>query len=206
MLKPDLIVFDCDGVLVDSEDLQAQVFAETLAAHGLAFTSDYCRAHFRGLSLADCYRLLEAASGRALPAAFAADLADATLRAFTHRLRPVEGARQVLTALGIAGVPYAVASNGSVAKMRHSLGCAGLLELVRGRLFSAAGMAPKPAPDVFLLAARACGVEPGRVWVIEDSETGLRAARSAGMTAWELASGTAGAGRLPHLTALLDWL
>lgn len=103
-------------------------------------------------------------------------------------------------------MPYAVASNGSVEKMRHSLSCVGLLELVRGRLFSAVGMAPKPAPDVFLLAARACGVEPGRVWVIEDSEAGLRAARSAGMTAWELAPGTAGEGRLPSLAALLDRL
>lgn len=205
-LIPHLVIFDCDGVLVDSEDLQAEVFASALNAVGITCSAAYCRSHFTGLSLAACFRAVQAVSGRSLPESFAADLVRATRHAFEERLQPMPGAQLVLAALSIAGIRFAVASNGSLEKMRHSLGCTGLLPMVRERLFSASGLPPKPAPDVFLLVARRFAVAPSRVWVVEDSAAGISAARNAGMVPWELCAGGGARGRLPSLPALLELL
>lgn len=177
-----LIIFDCDGVLVDSELLAARVFSEVLKPLDIAMSAEECHQRFRGHSLTYCMEWLEAEHGRALPDDFAYRLELSTITAFSGQLRPVPGIKAVLEVLDSIHVSYCVASNGSHAKIRNSLEVTGLLPYFSDRCFSAEDVARgKPAPDLYLYAAESMGVPTSFTTVVEDSPAGLEAALAAGM-------------------------
>ncbi|MGP3696960.1 HAD-IA family hydrolase [Rhodobacter sp. NSM] len=176
------IIFDCDGVLVDSEPASFDLLGEDLARHGLTLGHDELAAHFLGGTIPGA-AVKARRLGADLPETWVEDFYErlyARLAEGTPLIPHVEG---VIAALDRAGIPYAVGSNGSDRKMQVTLGQhPELLAKLNGRLFSGQALgAPKPAPDLYLHAARALGIEPGRCAVIEDSATGARAAQAAGM-------------------------
>lgn len=176
-----LVIFDCDGVLVDSERHCNQAMADELARLGVSLTLEQTIERFIGRSMPQCLAIIEGLLGRPAPADFEARLAARTQDRLQRALQPVAGVPELLDALPH---PYCVASNGNSAKMRFTLGHTGLLARLEGRLFDA-GMVPrpKPAPDLFLLAARHHAADPTRCVVVEDTPTGIAAARAAGMCA-----------------------
>ncbi len=176
---PELVIFDCDGVLVDSEPPANRVFAEMLAEHGLDLGFEETVRLLKGLSLTSCVALLTSRFDLDLPDDFTCRLQERTYAAFRDELTAVPGVRTAMAALGR---PCCVASSGGIEKMRFTLGLAGLLDLFDGRLFSAEQVARgKPHPDLFLHAAAAMGHRPAACVVIEDSLPGVAAAQAAGM-------------------------
>lgn len=177
----DLVIFDCDGVLVDSEPIANRVFAEALAELGLHIGLDEMYADFVGRSMAHCMRLVEMRLGRPAPADFVTRLQERTFAAFeAEGLQATDGIREALDAIAL---PMCVASSGELEKMRFTLGLTGLLPRFEGRLFSVTQVEyGKPAPDIYLFAAERMGVSPERCVVVEDSPTGARAGLAAGMT------------------------
>ncbi|HEX3598411.1 MAG TPA: HAD family hydrolase [Polyangiaceae bacterium] len=188
MARFDLVIFDCDGVLVDSEELANRVFAELLNELGANVTLETMFERFVGHSMADCLVTVEELLGRAPPSDLVETLRRRTSAILTERLEPVPGITAVLDSLSI---PYCVASSGDHDKMRTTLGITGLLSRFEGRLFSATEVPRgKPAPDVFLYAARQMGVAPARAAVVEDSPVGVQAGLAAGMTVFGYAART----------------
>jgi HAD superfamily hydrolase (TIGR01509 family) len=178
-MQPDLIIFDCDGVLVDSEPISARILAEMLSEIGLPTTPAEADRRYRGRSMESCLQLVERALGAAAPEDFEEQLHRRTSAVFATELRPVPGVEGVLRELTL---PYCVASSGSHAKMGTTLTATGLLSWFEGRLFSATEVERgKPFPDLFLHAAERMSAAPGRCLVIEDSVVGVAAARAAGM-------------------------
>jgi HAD superfamily hydrolase (TIGR01509 family) len=176
-----LVIFDCDGVLVDSDRIALRIQAERITALGLPTTYEDCVRDFLGLGMPGTLRILAERLGRPLPEGWAEDLDAAVREAFRRELRPVDG---IVAALDGIAVPTCVASSGSQEKMRLTLGLTGLRERFAGRIFSADEVARgKPAPDLFLHAAERMGTAPGDCVVVEDSPFGAAAARSAGMSA-----------------------
>lgn len=181
---PALVIFDCDGVLVDSERLSHRVLQQMLAEHGVDIGFDEAVQRFIGTSLPVCLARVAELLQAPLPEGFAEQFALRTRQAFEGGLCTVPGVEAVLDELEAAGVPYCVASNGNHAKVNFTLGHTGLLPRFAGRIFTAEDVPhAKPAPDLFLLAARTLGADPSRTTVVEDTPTGLRAARAAGMHA-----------------------
>ncbi len=179
--RPVLIIFDCDGVLVDSERACNQVMADLLAEHGLRLTLEETIERFIGRSVAQCIAIITELLGKAPPGDFQSRLSQRTRAALEAELTAVPGVDEMLSTLA---EPYCVASNGNRAKMTFTLGHTGLLERFAGRMFCADDVAaPKPAPDLFLHAARRFDADPSRCIVVEDTPTGVAAARAAGMTA-----------------------
>lgn len=189
MARFDLVIFDCDGVLVDSELIANRVFQEMLAEYGVSVSMDYMFEHFLGHSITHCLTLVRDLLGREPPADFEPLLRERTARAFEAELQPVAG---IVAALSELSLPCCVASSGPHSKMRVSLGVTGLFERFEGRIFSAhdVGNRGKPAPDVFLFAAERMGVRPERAVVIEDSVAGVTAGVAAGMTVYGYAAQT----------------
>lgn len=175
----DLIIFDCDGVVVDSERIVHAVFNEFIAELGVDPTPEI-NEQFLGRTLADCLRIVAELTGRTAPEGALERYRERRDRVLREQVQAVDGVREVLESLA---VPYCIASSGDHSKMRATLGATGLLPLFAGKLFSATEVARgKPAPDVFLLAARQMGVVPSeRTVVIEDSINGVLAGRAAGM-------------------------
>ena len=178
----DLVIFDLDGVLVDSEPISSRVTAAALTEAGVEISAaDVCD-RFLGVSTASMLRTLEAEHGWRLPESFQETLRARILKSFEHELDPVPGVAGLLDALAL---DRCVASSSHPERIRRSLELTGLLERVAPHLFSATMVsAGKPAPDLFLLAAARMAAEPARCLVIEDSEVGIRAAKAAGMTAY----------------------
>jgi HAD superfamily hydrolase (TIGR01509 family) len=178
-VRVQLVIFDCDGVLIDSEPIANRIFAEQLATVGMHMTPEEVWDRFVGNSRDRCIELAGEMSGEPLPEGFAQQWDDALHRALDVEARPVEGIPELLRSLP---VPYCVASNGEPTHMQRGLTAAGLMPLVEGRLFSAALVEhPKPAPDVYLHAARTMGTSPRACAVVEDTLTGARAGLAAGM-------------------------
>lgn len=178
---PTLVIFDCDGVLVDSEPIAARVLAECVGELGLALTAEDCIARFTGISMASVMAALALDLGRPLPADFAARVRARDFAAFADQLKAIDGVEALLAAVA---VPVCVASSGAPAKIRFSLGLTGLLARFEPHLFSAEMVARgKPAPDLFLFAAQAMGVPAAACVVVEDAVAGITAARAAGMRA-----------------------
>jgi len=180
MMRPvDLVIFDCDGVLVDSELPANQAFCDALRAEGLGVDlSDVVRL-LKGLSLRSCGDVIRREFGLDLSAAFFDQLQERTYQRFRQELRAVPGVGEAMQALS---VPYCVASSGTIEKMHFTLGLTDLLRFVDGRLFSASEVPRgKPHPDLFLYAAEAMAVQPSRCVVVEDSRPGVLAAQAAGM-------------------------
>ena len=178
-LLPGLVIFDCDGVLVDSEPLANRVFTEALNEIGLAIGYDEVCREFIGLTTDCAMELVRGRLGRPVPEGFVDDVQARTFAAFERGLRPVRGVREALERIEL---PVCVASSGEPEKMRLTLGLTGLLERFEGRLFSATEVPRgKPHPDILLHAARSMGIPPEECTVVEDSVPGVRAGRSAGM-------------------------
>ena len=191
-----LVIFDCDGVLVDSEILSAQVFSECLAEeYGIHVPPHYSLEAYRGKSVADCISMItdeltEKLNWHHLPAAERDELGKKfwrhvqlqTLVACEHRLFPVENVESVLQTLQAKNIPFCVASNGKHEKMAVTLVKTNLMHYVQGKIFSFEDVARgKPAPDLFLYAAKSMQVSPELAIVVEDSLTGVIAAKAAGM-------------------------
>lgn len=212
MRAPELVIFDCDGVLVDSERLSHTVQRDMLAGYGVQLTLEETLEHFMGTSTEKCLEVLATLTGRPAPQDFFDHFRDRTFAAFRKSLTAVEGVREALAALR---VPYCVASNGPREKMLFTLGHTGLLPQFEGRLFSAQDVPrPKPAPDLFLHAAAAFSTHPSACLVVEDTPTGVAAACAAGMGVLGYAAmgqadklRRAGAqATITHMRQLPDWV
>ncbi len=179
---PELVIFDCDGVLVDSEVIALRVTRRRLAEAGLRLTDEETRERFLGMRLDSVLRIAEAELGAPLPKEFPDDLSREILTAFAHELKGVERVRQAVKGLRAR---VCVASSSAPERLRLALRVAGYENLFAPNIFSAAEVAEgKPSPDLFLFAARAMGAAPKDCLVIEDSVAGVAAARAAGMMAF----------------------
>jgi HAD superfamily hydrolase (TIGR01509 family) len=178
--KFDLVIFDCDGVLVDSEVISSRAHAQTLTRHGYPITADQVLERFLGVSDREARQTIETEIGRKLPDDFETQVNQATLQFYAGDLRAISHVGEAIAAIG---APKCVASSGTPEKIRHGLSCAGLYDGLAPHIFSAAQVARgKPAPDLFLFAAQQMQVSPGRCLVIEDSVAGITGARASGMT------------------------
>jgi phosphoglycolate phosphatase len=178
-MSHELVIFDCDGVLVDSEPLANRVLADCFQAAGFPITYDACVAEMIGLPLRRCFELAEEWHGRAVPEGFFDIVQERTYRAIRDELRPIPGVRAAIEAIPL---PRCVASSSELDKIALSLSRTGLAPLFGDKLFSAQQVPRgKPFPDLFLFAARKMGAQPKHCIVIEDSFHGARAARAAGM-------------------------
>jgi beta-phosphoglucomutase-like phosphatase (HAD superfamily) len=181
-----LVIFDCDGVLIDSEPISDRVVAAELTELGWAITPTECHHRFIGMSFYDMQPLIEAKLDLSLGATWVDGLVGRLTDVLRTESRPVPGAAEALAAVAALHLPYRIASNSSHTEMDAKFACAGLTELVAGRLHSAvdiiaAGGRGKPAPDIFLAAAAAERVPSEHCLVIEDSLLGVRGAIAAGM-------------------------
>jgi HAD superfamily hydrolase (TIGR01509 family) len=178
--KLGLIIFDCDGVLVDSEVISCRAHAETLTRHGYPITADQVLNRFLGVSDREARMMVEAELNRSLPGDFEAQMKQAALKRYADELRPIPYVGEVIAAIDL---PKCVASSGTPEKIRHGLTFTGLYDLLAPHIFSATQVSRgKPAPDLFLFAAEQMGMPPQRCLVIEDSIPGITGARAAGMT------------------------
>ena len=176
----DLVIFDCDGVLVDSEIISCRAHSEVLTRHGYPITADQVLDRFLGVSDREARLAIEAELGRSLPDDFEAQMKQAALQRYADELRAIPYVGETLAAIGL---PKCVASSGTPEKIRHGLSCAGLYDILAPHIFSAVQVKRgKPAPDLFLFAATQMQASPARCLVIEDSVPGIAGARAAGMT------------------------
>ncbi|AJC57496.1 HAD family hydrolase [Streptomyces sp. 769] len=182
-MRYDLIIFDNDGVLVDSEPISNRILAGYLTELGHPTTYEESLRDFMGGSVQRVRDMVREKSGRALPTDFEAGFHTRVFAEFRRRLQAVPGVEAVLEKLAADGVPYCVGSSGSHERIRVALTKTGLFERFGAeRVFSSQDVARgKPAPDLFLHAAKEMGVAPGRCAVVEDSPLGVRAAVAAGM-------------------------
>jgi HAD superfamily hydrolase (TIGR01509 family) len=182
--RPTGVIFDCDGVLVDSEGLASRVESELARELGLDLTTAEAHDLFLGKTVDGVLELIAARSGRKLSAAFVYNWAFATAQAFMRELRPVPEVRAVVEEARARGHVLAVASQSPLARVRFSLDVTGLADLFGEHVYVTSMVPrPKPAPDVYLLAASRLGVNPQDCVVVEDSPAGAAAALGAGMRA-----------------------
>ena len=174
------MIFDCDGVLVDSELITNRVFVGMLNELGLALSLEDMFDRFVGRSMPQCLEIITKLLGRPVPPHFVGEYQTRSAAALRAELKAVPDIETVLAAMRM---PYCVASSGSHEKMQTTLGITGLLPQFRGKMYSVTEVVrSKPFPDVFLHAARQQGVMPADCAVIEDTPTGVRAGAAAGMT------------------------
>ena len=177
-----LVIFDCDGVLVDSEGPAARVCAEEITRIGWPMTADDSMRLFVGCDLPQMLPIIETHLGRKVPPGWMDVLRSRMIQALGQEVEPMPGAADTLRAVAALGLPYRIASNSSHAEMAAKFARTGLAPLVAGRVHSFEDVRRgKPAPDVFLAAAAAEGVPPAVCIVVEDSVPGVRAATAAGM-------------------------
>ncbi|HWY90374.1 MAG TPA: HAD family phosphatase [Solirubrobacteraceae bacterium] len=179
----ELVIFDCDGVLVDSEVISNEVLARMLTREGVPTTLREARRDYQGLLLADIRSHAEAKLGRSLPSGWLAEYEHERAEAFRHGLEPVAGAAEAVRRVKAAGLKVCVASQGALKKTRMTLGLTGLRDLFPpDALFSAHDVPrPKPDPALFQHAARYMDAKPSACVVIEDTPSGVMAAVAAGM-------------------------
>ncbi len=196
----ELVIFDCDGVLIDSESIACRVDAACLTEAGFPTEADEVRSRYVGIGAAAMFADLEARHGRPLPAGFADLIHDRLASAFEAELQPVQGIADVVAALSCR---ICVASSSRPERLRHSLGLVGLYNRFAPNIFSGTQVARgKPAPDLFVFAAGRMDVPPQRCLVVEDSLAGVEAAVAAGM---RVIGFTAGSHCLPgHDTRLRE--
>ncbi len=182
-VRPQLVIFDCDGVLVDSEPTSNKVLAASITNAGLPISADEVGEEFEAMRLADIQSRVEERIGRRLGESWLSDFEARRVAEFEEGLDPIPGVEDVLRGLRAAGRPICVASQARREKMELTLGLTGLREYFDdGCLFSSTLVERgKPQPDLLLYAAEAMGVEPGRCVVVEDAVPGVRAAQAAGM-------------------------
>lgn len=179
MAHPTLVIFDCDGVLIDSELIACRVDAEYLTEIGFPTTAEFIQENFVGVSARVMFERLERDHGRKLPADFPALLQTRLNAAFDDELEAIAGVADMLPALGVR---TCVASSSQPERLRHTLGVTGLWSHFDPHVFSASMVRNgKPAPDLFLYAADKMGARPQDCVVVEDSRAGVAAGRAAGM-------------------------
>jgi HAD superfamily hydrolase (TIGR01509 family) len=184
----DLIIFDCDGVLIDSEVISARQLIAELADYGVTIDMAFVTRQFLGRSYPTVLREVRETFGVTLPDRFEADYRARLLAAFRTDLRVMPG---VVQAIATLRSPYCLATSSSPERLATSLALTGLTTAFAGRGFTASEVQRgKPAPDLFLHAAARMGTDPARCLVIEDSLTGIRAGLAAGMTVWRFAGGS----------------
>ena len=178
-----LVIFDCDGVLVDSEPLSNTVFARALNREGLDWSVEETMRRLVGRSMKSCVEIVEGLLARQLPEDFVHKMQAETLQAFRDApLQPVPGINEAIDAIEAEGIKTCIASSGGFEKMEVSLGVTGLWARFEGRIFSASHVKRgKPFPDLFLHAAIAMNEQPFDCVVVEDSVPGVQAACAAGM-------------------------
>ena len=182
-----LVIFDCDGVLVDTERIAVRIDVAVLAELGWKMSEAEVIERFMGKSDDAMTREIEAHPGRKLPESWEAPFRHLYREAFAAELQPVPG---VVEALDAITLPTCVASSGTHEKIRYTLGLTGLYDRFAGRIFSVDDVRRgKPSPDLFLHAASRMGAAPERCAVVEDSPYGVQAARAAGMRAFGYAGG-----------------
>jgi HAD superfamily hydrolase (TIGR01509 family) len=193
--KPDLIIFDCDGVLVDSELLSCRCLSEVLAEYGLELNVEQALNLFLGRSTAAIGQYYRE-RGQILPDDFLPRLKARVLETFAGTLQPIRGVDVVLSELK---TPRCVASSSDIDRVSLSLNVTGLALHFDSRLYTAQMVKHgKPAPDLFLYAAEKMKADPKRALVIEDSVSGVLAAKAAGMTVWGFIGGSHYHGRDGH--------
>lgn len=184
--KPDLVIFDCDGVLVDSELLSCQCLSDELSEFGISLTLAQALELFLGRStsaVTQHYREV----GQMVPVDFPVRLKSRVLTAFERALQPIPDVETVLSGLRM---PYCVASSSDLDRVAQSLKLTGLAPHFGDRIYTAQMVAHgKPAPDLFLYAADKMGAQPSRTLVIEDSVSGVQAGKAAGMMVWGFVGG-----------------
>ncbi|HEY3481095.1 MAG TPA: HAD-IA family hydrolase [Streptomyces sp.] len=182
-MRYDLVIFDNDGVLVDSEPISNRILAGHLTELGHPTTYEESIRDYMGSAMHRIHDVVWERSGRRLPEGFNEAFHQRVFEAFDRELEPVRGVVDVLDKLAADGVPYCLASSGSHERIRVALRRTGLYERFgEERIFSSQDVGRgKPAPDLFLHAAAVMGVQPGRCGVVEDSPLGVRAAVAAGM-------------------------
>lgn len=177
-----LIIFDCDGVLVDSEGITTQVFIAMLTELEVDITFEEVMNHYVGIPMPDGLAMLAKQYGFTPPADFVERFYRNSMVVLADQLQPVPGIKTVIKQLQL---PFCVASNSRVEKVRAMLNITGLLTSFEGKIFTACQVKnPKPAPDVYLHAARAFNVDPSDCLVIEDTPVGVSAAKAADMTVY----------------------
>lgn len=187
-MKTGLVIFDCDGVLIDSEVISATMLIAELKNYGVDMDLAFVTRHFLGRSYPVVLQEVRERWGVALPDRFEADYRARLLQAFERDLRPMAGVTEVITSLAL---PYCLATSSSPERLRRSLEITGLTPLFGERCFTASDVARgKPAPDLFLHAAATMKVAPESCLVVEDSLNGLRAGLAAGMEVWHFTGGS----------------
>ena len=199
MAEVELVIFDCDGVLVDSEAMSVAALLDMVKVAGGALDEDEAYEHFLGKSMASVREILASEFGLALTDEHISNMRADLLGRFRKGLKPIAGVKEMLPRLAAR---RCVASSGTLERIRFSLEVTGLIDLFDPHLFSAA-MVPrgKPAPDLFLHASQEMGAMPRRCLVVEDSPAGIEAARAAGMRVLAFVGGSHA--RNPALTARL---
>jgi HAD superfamily hydrolase (TIGR01509 family) len=183
-----LVIFDCDGVLVDSEPIANRVFCGMLNELGISVTLKDMFERFVGHSMEQCIEIVTELLGKPPPDSFVPELRRRTAIALEAGVKAVEGVKDAINGINI---PMCVASSGLHDKIRLNLGKTGLLNRFEGKIFSVVDVKnPKPAPDVFLYAASCMGVHPKYCAVIEDTPTGVKAGVAAGMHVYGFTAST----------------
>ena len=191
-----LVIFDCDGVLIDSEIISTSVLVEALARHGIVIEMSHVLQHFIGHPYPVVAGKIAAVAGTPVPEGFEMEYRANLAQRFDAELKPMPGILDVLDQLA---VPFCAATSSSPERARQSLRAAGLAECFGERVFTVSMVArPKPAPDLFLHAAAAIGAAPHDCVVVEDSDLGIAAAQAAGMTAWQFTGGSHFTGSHPR--------
>lgn len=190
----DLVIFDCDGVLIDSEIISAKMLVSELAKLGVCIDLDYVALHFLGRSYPTVMNQIREEFGLKLPPNFEDEYRTRLMAAFEASLQIMPHVKEVLANLRL---PFCVATSSSPRRAQMSLQLVGLAALTGPLLFTSTMVKRgKPAPDLFLHAMAAMGVaDPARCLVVEDSLNGVRAARAAGMRVWRFTGGSHLAGR-----------
>jgi len=179
------IIFDSDGVLVDSETLSARVFQEMAGELGFELDFETSVEHFAGISMKDNLKFIQKNIQGSLPEDFEKEFRQRTYQVFKTDLKAVEGVHELIQKLE---VPFCVASSGPVEKIRLNLGLVDLLDQFTGRIYSSYDIGKwKPDPGIFLHAAKEMGFMPKECVVIEDSDSGIRAALAGGFMVYALA-------------------
>lgn len=205
-MRPALVIFDCDGVLVDSEPLAARVNAEMLAELGWSITEEEAVHRFVGGSAAHFRAVAEAHIGRPLPEWWDARFRSRFEDLAEDELEAIDGVEEVVAALAAAGVARCVASNSRRERVIWMLRRTGLMDyFAEAHVFSGRDVAaPKPAPDLFLHASAVLGTAPADAVVVEDSGFGVEAARQAGMVVFGYAGGITPASNLRGATEVFE--
>lgn len=191
-MPPELVIFDCDGVLIDSEGVASAVVAADLTSLGWQMTAPEALEIFMGMSIVDMQPMIEAHLRRSLPDAWRHNLADQLLAALSTQSKLIPGARELLERMNALNIPWRVASNSSQEEMAVKFARTGIAHLTAGLTHAAGdviakGGRPKPAPDIFLAAANAAKTQPRSCIVIEDSALGVTGAVAAGMVCYGFA-------------------